>query len=256
MHAESPLPKTAPPLILASAKAAFRITLPILIGFGFCGFSYGLYMRSLGFEPVFPILMALTIFAGSLEFIMASMLTGPFAPLTAFVIGLIVNARHLFYGIAMLDRYRDTGAFKPYLIYGLIDETFSILGIGHVPENVDRRWYYFFVSLFNECYWVCSTAAGAFFSDGLPFDTRGVEFVLPALFLAIFMNSWQQERQHISSLGGLIITFGCLLAFGTHYFLLASMALIVLFLLLLRRKLQPAPMREEAEPQTEQRAEQ
>lgn len=234
-HAAQRPPSSA---ILASARAAFRVTLPILIGFGFCGFSYGLYMRSLGFEPIFPILMALTIFAGSLEFIMASMITGPFAPLTAFVIGLIVNARHLFYGIAMLDRYRDTGPLKPYLIYGLIDETFSILGMGYVPEGVDRRWYYFFVSLFNECYWVCSTAAGAVFSDGLPFDTRGVEFVLPALFLAIFMNSWQQERQHISSLGGLIITFGCLMAFGTQYFLLTSMALIVLFLLLFRRKLQ------------------
>ena len=252
MSEEHPIPKASLSSIGASAKAAFRITLPILIGFGFCGFSYGLYMRSLGFEPIFPILMALTIFAGSLEFIMASMLTGPFAPLTAFVIGLIVNARHLFYGIAMLDRYRDTGMLKPYLIYGLIDETFSILGKGHVPEGADRRWYYFFVSLFNECYWVCSTAAGAIFSDGLPFDTRGVEFVLPALFLAIFMNSWQQERQHLSSLGGLIITFGCLLAFGTQYFLLASMALIVLFLLLLRRKLQPSALQGDEDQRTEQ----
>ena len=224
-------------LVFASARAAFRVTIPILIGFGFCGFSYGLYMRSLGFEPIFPILMALTIFAGSLEFIMASMLTGPFAPLTAFVIGLIVNARHLFYGIAMLDRYRGTGRLKPYLIYGLIDETFSILGMGHVPDGVDRRWYYFFVSLFNESYWVLSTAAGACFSDGLPFDTRGIEFVLPALFLAIFMSSWQQERQHISSIGGLVITFCCLMAFGTRYFLLASMACIVFLLLIFRRKL-------------------
>ena len=224
-------------LVFASARAAFRVTIPILIGFGFCGFSYGLYMRSLGFEPIFPILMALTIFAGSLEFIMASMLTGPFAPLTAFIIGLIVNARHLFYGIAMLDRYRGTGKLKPYLIYGLIDETFSILGMGHVPAGVDRRWYYFFVSLFNESYWVLSTAAGACFSDGLPFDTRGIEFVLPALFLAIFMNSWQQERQHISSIGGLVITFCCLMAFGTHYFLLASMACIVFLLLVFRKKL-------------------
>lgn len=247
MNSTPPSPTCSPSRIIASAKAAFKITLPILIGFGFCGFSYGLYMRSLGFEPIFPILMALTIFAGSLEFIMASMIAGPFAPLTAFVIGLIVNARHLFYGIAMLNRYRDTGALKPYLIYGLIDETFSILGMGHVPEGVDRRWYYFFVSLFNECYWVCSTAAGALFSDGLPFDTRGVEFVLPALFLAIFMNSWQQDRQHLSSLGGLFITFGCLIAFGEQYFLLGSMALIVLFLLLLRKKLQSASNDEEVQ---------
>lgn len=224
-------------LAAASARAAFRSTLPILIGFGFCGFSYGLYMHSLGFEPLFPILMAITIFAGSLEFIMASMITGPFAPLTAFIVGLVVNARHLFYGIAMLDRYRGTGALKPYLIYGLIDETFSILGMGRVPEGTDRRWYYFFVTLFNEAYWVLSTAVGAMFGADMPFDTRGIEFVLPALFLAIFVSSWQQEKQHAGSLGGLGITLGCLLAFGTAYFLLASMTFIILLLLLFRRKL-------------------
>ncbi len=224
-------------LAAASARAAFRSTLPILIGFGFCGFSYGLYMHSLGFEPVFPILMALTIFAGSLEFIMASMITGPFAPVTAFVVGLVVNARHLFYGIAMLDRYRDTGAMKPYLIYGLIDETFSILGMGRVPEGADRRWYYFFVTLFNEAYWVLSTAVGAIFGADMPFDTRGIEFVLPALFLAIFVSSWQQEKQHAASLGGLGVTLGCLLAFGTAYFLLAAMLFIIVLLLLFRKKL-------------------
>lgn len=221
----------------ASAGAAFRATVPILIGFGFCGFSYGLYMHSLGFEPIFPILMALTILAGSLEFIMASMITGPFAPLTAFLVGLLVNARHLFYGIAMLDRYRDTGAMKPFLIYGLIDETFSILGMGQVPEGTDRRWYYFFVTLFNESYWVLSTAFGAMFGADLPLDTRGIEFVLPALFLAIFVSSWQQERQHAGSLSGLGITLGCLLAFGTAYFLLAAMIFIIVLLLLFRNKL-------------------
>ena len=224
-------------LVAASAIAAFRTTLPILIGFGFCGFSYGLYMHSLGFDPVFPILMALTIFAGSLEFIMASMIAGPFAPLTAFIVGLVVNARHLFYGIAMLDRYRDTGMMKPYLIYGLIDETFSILGMQKPPAGTDRRWYYFFVTLFNESYWVVSTAVGAIFGADMPFNTRGIEFVLPALFLAIFVSSWQQEKQHLSSLGGLGITLGCLLFFGSAYFLLAAMAFIIMLLLIFRKKL-------------------
>ncbi|WP_418765368.1 AzlC family ABC transporter permease [Mailhella sp.] len=224
-------------LAAASAKAAFRNTLPILVGFGFCGFSYGLYMHSLGFEPIFPIIMALTIFAGSLEFIMASMITGPFAPVTAFVVGLVVNARHLFYGIAMLDRYRNVGKIKPYLIYGLIDETFSVLGMEKPPAGTDKRWYYFFVTLFNESYWVLSTAIGALFGSDLPFDTRGIAFVLPALFLAIFVSSWQHEKQHVGSLGGLGITFGCLLAFSSSYFLLAAMAFIIALLLLFRKKL-------------------
>ena len=222
----------------AAAWAAFRVTLPILVGFGFCGFSYGLYMHSLGFAPIVPVIMATVILAGSLEFIMAGMLTGPFAPFTAFAVGLVVNARHLFYGIAMLEPYRETKDWrKPYLICGLIDETFSILGSEPVPEGIDRRWYYFFVTLFNHAYWVCSTAVGAFFGSSLPFSTEGMEFVLPALFLAIFTGSWQKETHHAPTLAGLAITFVCLLAFGPEYFLLPSMACIVLFLLLFRRKL-------------------
>lgn len=222
------------PSLLPAARAALRATLPIMIGFGFCGFSYGLYMRTLGFEPYVPILMAMTILAGSLEFIMASMLVGTFAPLTAFVVSLVVNARHLFYGIAMLDRYRTTGRMRPFLIYALIDETFSILGTGHVPEGVEQRWYYFFVPLFNEMYWVLATAVGACLGKNLPFDTRGVEFVLPALFLSIFAASWQQEDRHISSIGGLAVTFVCLMLFGPQYFLLASMLSIVALLLAFR----------------------
>lgn len=226
--------------VFTAAQAAFRVTLPILIGFGFCGFSYGLYMRTLGFEAYVPVLMALTIYAGSLEFILASMLVGTFAPLTAFIVSLVVNARHLFYGIAMLDRYRTMGWMRPFLIYALVDETFSILGTDRVPDGVERRWYYFFVSLFNESYWVLATAAGALLGRNLPFDTRGVEFVLPALFLSIFASDWQQEERHICSLGGLVVTFLCLMLFGPQYFLLVSMLTIVLLLLLFRDKLDPA----------------
>ncbi|WP_077072639.1 AzlC family ABC transporter permease [Mailhella massiliensis] len=221
----------------AAALAAFRVTLPILVGFGFCGFSYGLYMHSLGFAPIVPVIMATTILAGSLEFIMASMLIGPFAPLTAFTVGLVVNARHLFYGIAMLDAYRGAGMRKGYLVCGLIDETFSILQSEPVPEGLNRHQYAFFVTLFNHSYWVFSTAAGAYFGSALPFSTRGLEFVLPALFLAIFTASWQKEGSHASSLIGLSVTFLCLLVFGPEYFLLPSMAIIIVLLLLFRKKL-------------------
>lgn len=225
--------------ILVAAIEALKITFPILVGFAFCGFSYGLYMHTLGFDPIYPVLMAVTIFAGSLEFIIASMLTGPFAPLTAFMTGLIVNGRHLFYGIAMLDRYRDTGAMKGYLIFGLCDETFSILNIGQIPKGADKNWYYFFVSFFNQMYWVTATAVGAFMGQNMPFDTRGIEFVLPALFLAIFVSSWQKEESHFSSVGGLLITLSCLFIIGSTYFLLASMAVIIAVLMIFRKHLDP-----------------
>ena len=200
-------------LAAASAKAAFRTTLPILIGFGFCGFSYGLYMHSLGFEPIFPILMALTIFAGSLEFIMASMITGPFAPLTAFVVGLVVNARHLFYGISMLERYKHTGWKKPYLIFGLCDETFSINYTAKIPENVDKGWFFFFVTLLNHLYWFLGATLGGLFGSLVQFETRGLEFAMPAMFLVIFLEQWLREDRHTGACVGFAACLPCLFFF-------------------------------------------
>ena len=228
-------PPCRPALVFASARAAFRVTIPILIGFGFCGFSYGLYMRSLGFEPIFPILMALTIFAGSLEFIMASMLTGSFAPLTAFVVGLIVNARHLFYGIAMLDRYRALGAMRFYLIFGLTDETFSINCATQPPAGVHEGWFMFFVTLLNHLYWTGASAVGALLGSLLPFNTEGLDFVMTAMFVVIFLEAILKEKQHISSLIGVGCSVGCLLLLGADDFMLPTMGCILLALLLTRR---------------------
>ena len=141
---------------LKALKAAFPHTIPILTAFAFLGMAYGLYTRVSGLGFIYPLLMSLLIFGGSLEFVTVTMLLSPFAPLQAFLMALLIQARHIFYGIAMLDKYKDMGLKKYYLIFTMCDETFSVNYTADIPEDVDRGWFYFFVSMLNRSYWVIS----------------------------------------------------------------------------------------------------
>ena len=229
---------------LRALRCAFPRTIPILTGFCFLGMSYGLYMHVSGFSFWYPTLMALTIFGGSLEFVAVSMLLSPFAPVQVFLTALMVQARHLFYGLTMLDKYKGLGWKKPYLIYGMCDETFSINCSADVPADVDRGWFYFFVTLLDQFYWVASAAAGALLGNLLTFSTEGLDFVMTAMFVVIFLDSLLKEPRHVSQWVGLGASVLCLLIFGPDSFLIPAMAVILAALSALRRH--PA-MREEAD---------
>ncbi|MDQ7112861.1 AzlC family ABC transporter permease [Staphylococcus simulans] len=219
---------------LKAIKAAFPQTIPIFAGFSFIGIAYGIYMHSLGFPPIYAMLMSLLIFAGSMEFVAGSLLLVPFNPLSVFVLTLMLNSRHLFYGISMLDRFKGTGKYKPYLIFGMCDETFVINNMANVPKNVDKTLFMFYVTLLNQFYWFFGTTIGSLFGVFIKFDTKGLDFVMVALFVVIFLESWLKEKNHVSSLIGLAIPIVCLVIFGSNQFILPSMILIVLALTILR----------------------
>ena len=219
---------------LKAIKAAFPQTIPIFAGFSFIGIAYGIYMHSLGFPPIYAMLMSLLIFAGSMEFVAGSLLLVPFNPLSVFVLTLMLNSRHLFYGISMLDRFKGTGKYKPYLIFGMCDETFVINNMANVPKNVDKTLFMFYVTLLNQFYWFFGTTIGSLFGVFIKFDTKGLDFVMVALFVVIFLESWLKEKNHVSSLIGLVIPIVCLVIFGPNQFILPSMILIVLALTILR----------------------
>ena len=221
-------------------KAAFPHTIPIMTGFLFLGTSYGIYMRVSGFPWYYPALMAMTIFAGSMEFVAVNLLLSPFNPLGALVLTLMVNARHLFYGLAMLEKYKNTGLKKLYLIFGLCDETFSINCTIEPPKHVDRSWFMFFVTLLNQCYWVMGATLGGVFGSLIAFNAKGLEFVMTALLLVIFLENWLKERNHWSSLIGLAATALSLLVFGASSFIIPAMLLIIAVLTLLRAPLEGA----------------
>ena len=218
--------------------AAFPYTIPIFAGFWFLGMAYGIYMNVSGFSFWYPFLMGLTIFGGSLEFVAVSMLLGPFAPLQTLLMTLMIQARHLFYGIAMLDRFKGMGWKKFYLIFGMCDETFSILCTVRAPAGVDEGWFMFFVTLLDQVYWVSGAALGGLLGSVLTFDTQGLDFVMTAMFVVIFLEQWKKEKRHQGELLGLGVPLVCLVLFGAENFLIPSMAAILLLLTLLRRPLE------------------
>ena len=217
---------------------AFPYTIPIFAGFWFLGITYGIYMNVSGFSFWYPMLMSITIFAGSIEFVTVNMLLGAFNPLQAFAMTLMINARHLFYGISMLDKFRGVGRKKFYLIFGMCDESFSINYTADIPEDVDRGWSMFFVTLLNHFYWFSGATLGGIFGSLIHFDTEGLEFVMTAMFVVIFMEQWLKEKDHTSSVLGLVISVLCLIAFGADNFIIPAMLAILAVLSLLRRQLE------------------
>ena len=223
---------------LTALKAAFPYTIPIFAGFTFLGMTYGIYMNVSGFSFWYPMLMSMTIFAGSMEFVAVNLLLGAFNPVQALAMTLMLNARHLFYGIAMLDKYRGTGLKKIYLIFGMCDESFSINCTAQVPEGVDKGLFMFFVTLLNQLYWVCGATMGGIFGSLIHFNTEGLDFVMTAMFVVIFLEQWLKEESHVSSLLGLGLSALCLIAFGPDQFMIPAMAANHGVMLLLKKVLE------------------
>ncbi len=165
-------------------------------------------MNANGFPFVYPMLMSLLIYGGSLEFVAVEMLLSSFAPMQVFIMTLLIQARHIFYGISMLDRFKGMGWKKFYLIFGMCDETFSVNYTADIPEDVDRGWFMFFVTLLNQLYWVSGATVGGLVGSLLKFDTTGISFVMTAMFVVIFLEQWLKEDNHISSLVGVAAAVG------------------------------------------------
>lgn len=220
---------------IKALKTAFPYTIPIMAGFLFLGITYGIYMNVLGFSFVYPLVMSITIFAGSMEFVAAGLLLSAFDPFKALLMTLMINARHLFYGISMLDKYKDTGAKKAYLIFGMCDESFSINCTADIPEDVDKGWFMFFVTLLNQIYWVTGAVTGAIAGSFIEFNTEGLDFVMTAMFTVIFLEQWLKDKQHRSEIAGLVISAVCLFIFGPDGFIIPAMAAIFAVLTIMRR---------------------
>jgi 4-azaleucine resistance transporter AzlC len=224
----------------AALFAAFPYTLPILAGFLFLGMSYGILMNVKGFSFIYPCIMALTIFGGSLEFVAVTMLLGSFAPLQTLLMTLVIQARHLFYGISMLEKYKGMGLKKIYLIFGMCDESFSINYSADIPKDVDKGQFMFFVTLLNHFYWVLGATLGGVFGSFISFDIKGLEFVMTALFVVIFLEQWLKEKKHYTALIGVLTSAICLIIFGADSFLIPTLLCILCLLTVFRKPIEKA----------------
>lgn len=211
---------------------AFRASLPVMAGYLVLGTGFGILMHSHGYSWYWAVLMSIAIYAGSMQYVAIDLLSAGANFITFALMTLAVNARHLFYGLTMLTKYKKTGKAKPYLIFALTDETFSLVCDADLPENIDTTKYYLFVSLFNQLYWVLGSLFGTLLGSALSFNTMGVEFSMTALFTVTVVGQWEKSQNHLPALTGFLISVLCLLLFGPDDFLIPAMLIITVLLLL------------------------
>lgn len=216
-------------------RYAFKASLPVMAGYIVLGIGFGILLQSKGYAWWWAFLMGLCIYAGSMQYVAVDLLTGGASLLAAGLMTLMVNVRHVFYGIAMLGKYKQTGKKTPYLIFSLTDETFSLVCSPDLPQNVDEHRYYLYLSILNHTYWILGCTVGGLLGEWLPFSFAGIEFSMTALFVVIFVEQWEKTRQHLYALTGLLISVISLLMFGADDFLIPAMLAITVALLIEKR---------------------
>lgn len=216
-------------------RAAFLDTIPVMTGYLFLGFGFGIYLNENGYGLLWALAMSLFIYAGSMQYVAVSLMTGGASVLTTALTTLMVNARHLFYGISMIDTYKNMGKAKPYLIFSLTDETYSLVSRDQVPDGVSRTAYFLLVSLFDQLYWVLGSVIGSAAGKLIPINYEGIDFVLTALFVTIFVEQWLSTKHHAPAVIGITATALCLFLFGQDIFLIPSMLLIAATLAISRK---------------------
>lgn len=211
--------------------SAFVKSLPVFAGYLFLGFGFGILLQKGGYGLVWALAMCVTIFGGSMQYVAVGLMTSHASLLTAAITTLLVNARYLFYGISMIEHYKGSGLLKPYLMFSITDETYSILCSGKCPEGVDFHKYSFCLSLFNHIYWILGGALGVIAGTVIKFNSTGVEFAMTALFITVFLEQWKTSENHFSSIVGIVSSLFCLIVFGSESFLIPSMIVILIVLL-------------------------
>lgn len=223
---------------------AFPYTIPVFIGFIVLGTAYGVLMSSKGYAPIFSILMSMIAFCGSMQYVSITLLVSTFQPFYALFLSFLVNARHLFYGLSMLEKYKGIKKVKPFLIFALCDETFSVVCNANPKEGTDKTLFYLFISLFNYLYWAIGTAIGAFIGSFIKFDTNGLDFALTALFVVIFVEQWKSMKNHIPALIGIVCSVLALVVVGQTFFILVAMILILLIMIVFRNQIEDRTRKE------------
>ena len=218
-------------------STAFSATLPVMAGYLILGFGFGIIMKANGFSTALAAAMSIFIYAGSMQYVAISLMTGGATMVTTALTTLTVNIRHLFYGISMLEKYQNAGKAKPYLIFALTDETYSLV-CGELPnippeEHVNYR---FLVSILNHLYWIIGSVAGAVAVSLIQFNSQGIDFALTALFLTVFTDQWLTSKRHGPALIGLGASVASLLLFGGDNFLIPAMTIIALALCLYKKE--------------------
>lgn len=217
-------------------KEAFIASIPVMMGYIVLGIAFGMLLESKGYSFVYALLMSVFIYAGSMQFVAINLLTSGATLISGAFMTLLINARHMVYGLSMIKRFENMGKLKPYMIFSLTDETYSLLVGSKVPEGCDEKHYLFFISLFDQCYWILGSVIGALLGSLLTFNTTGLDFAMTALFVVIVVEQFLTSEKHIYSYLGFGISLLCLILFGSEAFIIPSMIGILLGLIMIYQK--------------------
>ena len=216
-----------------AVRQAFIDTIPVLTGYLALGFGFGILLQASGFPVWLAPVMSITMYAGAMQYVAVGLLSSGASMLTVGLTTFLVNARHLFYGISLLDKFKNTGKRTLYMIFALTDETYSLLcrDNAEVPAK-EKKTYYFFICFFDHCYWITGCTLGAVTGSLVNFNSQGIDFVLTALFITILIEQWQSMKKHFPALMGAAVTAGCLVLFGKENFMIPAMCVLLLILCL------------------------
>lgn len=224
---------------LTALKAAFPLTVPVMLGYLFVGIAFGVLLQQKGYGPPWAALMSVCVYAGSMQFVAIQFFAPGVSLVTVAFVTFVVNFRHIFYGLSFLKPFDRAGAKKPYLIFALTDETYSLLCGTKIPAGVDEGWFFFSISLLNQLYWIIGSVLGAAAGALIPFNTTGIDFAMTALFVVIAVEQWKASSTHIPALLGAGVAVVCLLVFGAANFVLPAAVLIAAALVGARKPIEP-----------------
>lgn len=218
---------------------AFMQSIPVMLGYLFLGFAFGLMLQDAGYHFIWAFLISLFVYAGSMQFVLVTLLTGGASLLHTAVMTLFINGRHIFYGLSFIEKFKQSGKFYPYMVFSLTDETYSVLCGLKVPEKMNEKRVSFYIAVLDQLYWVLGSVAGALIGQLISFNTTGIDFSMTALFLVIVLNQWMENKQHTPAIVGMIAGIVCLFLFGADKFILPALAISALILLLFQKRLSP-----------------
>lgn len=217
-------------------KEALKASIPVMMGYIVLGTAFGMLLESKGYGVIYALAMSTFIYAGSMQFVAINLLTSGASLVSAAIMTLFVNARHMVYGLSMIKKFKGMGHLKPYMIFSLTDETYSLLVGSKVPDGCEEKYYLFFISLFNQCYWIIGSLMGSFIGSMLSINTTGLDFAMTALFVVIVLEQYLTSDKHIYTYIGFAVSIVCLIVFGSESFIIPSMIGIIIGLLMLYKK--------------------
>lgn len=221
----------------SALQMAFPVTVPVLTGYLCLGAAFGILLRTSGYGVGWALMMSVICFAGSGQFLAVTLLTSAFDPIQAFILSVMINARHIFYGLSLLEKYKGLGKVRAFLIFGMTDETFSLVSTLNVPEGVDRQKYYFWITFLDYLYWICGCVLGNLAGSIITFDTTGIDFVLTALFVVLFLEQWKKKENRPAGVIGILCAAVSLAIFGADNLVIPAMVLLLIVLLGGRKRL-------------------